>query len=367
MRDAKELLVASKQYAHEDRGMSWWCLTSTFACLGVLLSLACLDLPLVLRVPASVATGLVMIRIFILYHDYHHNAILSGSRLAGLILNTYGIFTLNPPGIWNRSHDHHHKNNSIMFGASIGSYPVMTIDQYDSASTSERISYIISRHPLTIALGYLTVFFYGMTVRSFIFNPRRHVDSAVSVVAHLSLLAFAWYAGGWQVATFAVLLPCAIASAGGAYLFYAQHNFPGVKYRDRDEWSYVFAALHSSSYIKMSPVMHWFTGNIGYHHIHHLNARIPFYRLPEAMAGIEEMQSPTTTSLHPLDIFRCLQLKLWDYENDRLVTFKEAEAVRREFVPKLVKPEDGDDQQAATSPLPADVDVDEQSDTRRFG
>ena len=113
--------------------------------------------------------------------------------------------------------------------------------------------------------------------------------------------------------------------------------------------------------------MHWFTGNIGYHHIHHLNAKIPFYRLPEAMAGIEEMQSPTTTSLHPLDIFRCLQLKLWDYENDRLVTFKEAAAVRREFVPKLVKPEDGADQQATTSPLSADVDVDDHPDTRLFG
>jgi hypothetical protein len=106
-------------------------------------------------------------------------------------------------------------------------------------------------------------------------------------------------------------------------LFYAQHNFPGARFPNRAGWDYVAAALDSSSYLRMNPVMHWLTGNIGYHHVHHLNARIPFYRLPEAMAGIEELQSPGTTSLHPCDIYRCLRLKLWDPERERLVSFQE--------------------------------------------
>jgi omega-6 fatty acid desaturase (delta-12 desaturase) len=356
MRDAKELLIASKQYAHEIRATSWWCLISTFCILGVLLTAACLDLPLVIRIPASIATGLVMIRVFILYHDYHHGTILSGSRVAGLILNTYGIFTLSPPSIWKRSHDHHHKNNSIILGASIGSYPVMSIDAYATASFWQRVGYSISRHPVTIALGYLTVFFYGMCVRSLIFNPRRHFDSAVSIVAHSCLLATAAMAG-WEVALFAVVLPCVIASGAGAYLFYAQHNYPDVKYRDREQWSYVFAALYSSSYIKMSPLMHWFTGNIGYHHIHHLNARIPFYRLPEAMAGIEEMQSPGTTSLHPLDIARCFRLKLWDAEEDRLVSYKEAAAIMATVASKIAALDADGEQKMIAGTINPDLDA----------
>jgi omega-6 fatty acid desaturase (delta-12 desaturase) len=121
-----------------------------------------------------------------------------------------------------------------------------------------------------------------------------------------------------------VVIPFTIASAMGAYLFYAQHNFPGVQFRSREEWNYVFAALQSSSYIRMSRLMSWFTGNIGYHHVHHLNALIPFYRLPEAMAALEELQTPLTTSLRPRDVFNCLRLKLWETDTDTLVPLRRA-------------------------------------------
>jgi len=121
-----------------------------------------------------------------------------------------------------------------------------------------------------------------------------------------------------------LLMPMAIITCLGSYLFYAQHNFPGVIRRDGSDWDHVHAALCSSSYMKMGPVMNWFTGNIGYHHVHHLNAKIPFYRLPEAMAGLEELQTPVVTTLTLRDIVGCLRLKLWDPEQSRLVTFREA-------------------------------------------
>ena len=84
------------------------------------------------------------------------------------------------------------------------------------------------------------------------------------------------------------------------------------------------AALHSSSFIKMGPIMRWLTGNIGFHHVHHLNARIPFYRLPEAMAALDELQSPGSTSLWPRDVVSCFRLKLWDIKQERFVPFKSA-------------------------------------------
>ncbi|MDH4054761.1 MAG: fatty acid desaturase, partial [Gammaproteobacteria bacterium] len=91
-----------------------------------------------------------------------------------------------------------------------------------------------------------------------------------------------------------------------------------------DEWSYPDAAMESSSYLKLNRVMQWFTGNIGFHHIHHLNVRIPFYRLPEAMAAIPELQSPITTTLKPRDILDCFRCCLWDEERQKVVSYREA-------------------------------------------
>jgi len=107
----------------------------------------------------------------------------------------------------------------------------------------------------------------------------------------------------------------------GSYLFYAQHNFPAARYQEGGAFDFVEAALTSSSYIPMNPLMRWFTANIGYHHVHHLNAHIPFYRLPEAMAKLPELQSPAMTYLWPTEIYRCLRLKLWDPEKQRLVRY----------------------------------------------
>jgi omega-6 fatty acid desaturase (delta-12 desaturase) len=108
----------------------------------------------------------------------------------------------------------------------------------------------------------------------------------------------------------------------GAYLFYAQHNFPGVTFREKDAWCYEEAAMASSSYMVMNPFWRWVTANIGYHHIHHINSRIPFYRLPEAMASIPQLKEAKTTTLNPLDIMACFRLKVWDPTTNSMVGLK---------------------------------------------
>jgi omega-6 fatty acid desaturase (delta-12 desaturase) len=112
------------------------------------------------------------------------------------------------------------------------------------------------------------------------------------------------YFFGWPALLLVQVIPHFIASAIGTYLFYAQHNFPGVSFNDNAGWTYEKAAMESSGYIKTGPLWAWFTANIGYHHIHHLNARIPFYRLPEVFTKIPELNTPKTTSLHP-GVLRC--------------------------------------------------------------
>ena len=144
------------------------------------------------------------------------------------------------------------------------------------------------------------------------------------MLAHGGLVAVLWGFAGFDVLLFAFLLPYAIASAAGAYLFFAQHNFPGMRIVPVEEWTHYRGALESSSVMKLGPIMRWFTGNIGYHHVHHLNSLIPFYRLPEAMAAIPELQQPIATSLRPRDVFACLRLNLWDPRNQKLVSYREA-------------------------------------------
>ncbi len=320
----RQLLIDSRRYACEQRGRSWWHFGTTLVALAAAVWVAGVVEPMWLRLLGSLLTGLILVRVFIVYHDYQHQAMFKDSRLAKLLLSIYGYIMLTPPSVWKRSHDHHHRHNSKLFGASIGSFPIMTTETYAAASPREQLEYRIARSPWVIVLGYLTVFAFGMCIRPLLMDARRHLDAPLALGTHAGLIALLWLLADWQTAILVLVLPTWIASTAGAYLFYIQHNFPDAKIRRCEEWSYTKAALRSSSYLELGPVLHWLTGNIGYHHVHHLNAKIPFYRLPEAMAGLSSLQSPGRTSLRIKDIVGCLRLKLWDTQLDRFVSFAEA-------------------------------------------
>lgn len=322
MRTGRELILATKPFAKEDRNKSWMLLLSTLLFLIIALA-ATVVLPyLLLKIAFSILAGLLMVRMFIIYHDYQHHAILHRSVPADIIMSLYGLYVLVPPSIWKRSHDYHHNHNSKLFSASIGSYPIATKEKFLSMTKGERRMYLFIRHPFTIIMGYFTMFIYGMCISSFVSSPRKHYDSLIALVAHGFITYFAITMFGWQMWLLTIFIPIFIASAMGAYLFYAQHNFPATSFSDKGEWKYEMAALESSSYMVMNPFMQYMTGNIGFHHIHHLNSRIPFYRLPEVMNTITELQA-AKTSLKIKEIIACFKLKVWDPERKRMIGFKE--------------------------------------------
>lgn len=263
--------------------------------------------------------ALIFVRLFVIFHDQQHRAILPKSRLADFYMRLYGMLVLCPSSIWRSSHDHHHAHNSQLRGAYIGSYPIMTKEQYRKSSAGERFRYLFVRHPLTILSGYFSVFFLGMVVLPLLRSPRKHYDCLLSLVLHVGLIVMLVVVFGWLTMLLTLILPLFIGCAIGTYLFYAQHNFPDVVFKDKAGWTFEGAALESSSYLKTNALMAWFTGNIGYHHVHHLNHRIPFYRLPEAYRAIPELHQVKTTSLHPREIWRCLKLKVWCVETQRMV------------------------------------------------
>jgi omega-6 fatty acid desaturase (delta-12 desaturase) len=319
MRTGKELVLATKPYAVDSTARSWWHVLSTGTLLVMAIAGTLWSFPLAGRIACSVLAGLLILRLFVIYHDQQHHAILSHSRLAEVLMRVFGILSLSPSSIWRSSHNYHHHHNSKLRSSHIGSFPIMTKAQYLKSSRASRFRYLFMRHPMTILFGYVFVFFYGMCVYPFVNNLRQHYDCLIAVVVHLAIAVAVTYYFGWVALFLTQVLPHFVASAIGTYLFYAQHNFPTVTFFDRAGWAYEKAALESSSYMKTGPVMAWFTANIGYHHIHHLNARIPFYRLPEAKRKIVELTAPKTTSLNPIEIFRCLRLKVWDVESQRMV------------------------------------------------
>jgi omega-6 fatty acid desaturase (delta-12 desaturase) len=246
--------------------------------------------------------------------------------VAWILFRIYGALSLTPPRSWKKSHNYHHGHVGQITTESVGAFPIMTTEMWHEASRAERISYRAIRHPLAILFGYVTVFMINVCLLPLLKNPARHWDSTLALLAHGALITLLWVFGGFDVVFFVVLLPMFIASALGSYLFFAQHSFEGMHIMSPGDWTLNEAAMESSSFMRLSKPMHWFTGNIGFHHVHHLNVRIPFYRLPEAMDAIPELQSPTTTSLALRDIVRCFRSCLWDEDRQRMVSYREAYA-----------------------------------------
>ncbi len=313
------MVSATKQFARDDPRKSWWHVLSALALFGAAIAGTSWHLPLLVRIPSCLLAGFVLMRLFVIYHDQQHHAILSRSRPAEMLMKVFGILALTPSSVWRSSHNHHHKHNSKLRGSDIGSYPIMTKDQFVKSSRLQRFAYLFVRHPLTILFGYLVMFLFGMCLNPLINYPRRHLDCLAALVIHFAIGAALIVYGGWTALLLSLVIPFMITYAVASYFFYAQHNFPGVSFSDQGGWTYEKAALESSSFMRTGPVMGWFTANISYHHIHHLNARIPFYRLPEVMRRIPGLQNPKTTSLSFADIRECLSLKVWDVENQRMV------------------------------------------------
>lgn len=323
MRTGKALILATKPYTVDSSVRSWWCILSTTFLLVGTTAGTIWNFHLMGRVICSIFTGLLVLRLFVIYHDQRHHAILHHSRLAGGLMKLFGILYLSPNSIWQSSHNHHHSHNSRLRGSHIGSFPIMTVTQYLRSSKAKRFNYLFLRHPLTIIFGYIFMFLYGMCLVPFITKPRQHVDCLFALLLHLAISVSIVYFLSWGALLLTQVIPCFIAYGIGSYLCYAQHNFPGVLFYDKARWTHDRAALESSSFLKTGLFMGWFTANIGYHHIHHLNARIPFYRLPEVINAIPELTISTTTSLHPLEIVRCLRLKLWDVEQKQMVSLRD--------------------------------------------
>src|SRR5579862_5331177 len=212
----KNLILATKPYAQENRRKSWAYALSTFALLLLFLAATLLSHNLYIKIPCSIISGLLIVRFFVIYHDYEHHSILQNSFAAKILMAVFGIYILAPESIWKRSHDYHHNHNSKLFTADIGSFPIVTKKQFQSMSKKDRMVYLAIRHPLNILFGYITIFIVGMCARSFISSPKKHYDSLIAIFIHIvgSILVIHYF--GWLSWLLFVVVPLFIACGFGS-------------------------------------------------------------------------------------------------------------------------------------------------------
>lgn len=271
-----------------------------------------------------------LVRIFIIQHDCGHGSFFRGHRANDSLGFACSLLTLTPYASWRRQHAGHHgiwnDLDRRQSGADIYS-SCLTVTEYRVLSPLRRWSYRFTRHPFVANLLLPPLVFLGLYRVPFD-TPRawRHERRAVYFTNAALIAMFGGLGlllGFDEVA--AVQLPVLVlASIVGVWLFSIQHRGNGTRWTRHEDWNSVSAALGSSNYLRLPSLLQWFTGNIGYHHVHHLNPRIPNYRLQECHEAIPALRDAPTLSLR--DGLRALGFVLWDEERDRMVTINEAHA-----------------------------------------
>jgi len=273
----------------------------------------------------SALNGMFLLRLFCIQHDCGHGSFFSNRDVSDWVGRGLGIVTLTPYDVWRHSHSIHHSHAGDLAHRGIGDIMTLTTEEYHQRTPFGRWLYRLYRHPVVLfGLGPTYIFILQNRLPvGFMDQGSKFWVSAMGTNVGIAVLmgAIAFF-GGWQ-ALFLVFLPTILIAASiGMWLFYIQHQFEDTHWDQHDDWSLHEAALHGSSHYDLPPILRWFSANIGIHHVHHLYARIPFYRLPEVLRDHEELKDMGRMTL--LESLKCAKLDLWDAGSRRLVSFKEA-------------------------------------------
>jgi len=290
-----------------------------------------------LTLALALPTGALLVRVFIVQHDCGHGSFFASRRANRLIGRLCSLCTLTPYANWARQHGQHHANwNNLDLTASGSDIysACLTVREYLALSSWRRLIYRLPRHPL-IANLLLPPLVFVLLYRPPFDTPRDWSAERRSVYwTNAALLAlFGTLAGllGWRTVLLVHLPVMVVASILGVWLFSLQHRFETARWVVKGKWHFVDAALEGSSWLRLPRILHWLTGNIGFHHIHHLNSRVPNYRLSDAHEAVHALRP-----VLPLDLrggLAAARLTLWDERRGRLVRFCDASKQERLGIP----------------------------------
>jgi len=279
---------------------------------------------LLLTIPAA---GF-LVRLFMLQHDCGHGSLFARRGVNDWTGRLISILTLAPYDYWRRSHAIHHSTTGNLDQRGIGDITTLTVAEYQSLPWHGRLGYRFYRNPL-VMFGFGPAWLFLCQYRLPVGLMRAGAEPWVSTMAtNLGVAAIAAaliWVFGWSV-FLAVQVPIILmAATAGVWLFYVQHQFEETHWSEGDDWNFHTAAVHGSSFYDLPPVVRWFTGNIGIHHVHHLASKIPFYRLPEVLRDIPELRDIGRITFW--QSISCIPLVLWDGQAKRLVSFRNARRI----------------------------------------
>jgi omega-6 fatty acid desaturase (delta-12 desaturase) len=294
-------------------------------------SYAALQVSWLLALGLTVPAAGLMIRIFIIQHDCGHGSFFRSARAnrwAGVLCS---LFTFTPYESWRRQHAGHHAhwNNLDRRGSGLDIYSdCRTVREYRQMSPTRRLAYRLVRHPIVAHLIFPPLIFLVLYRTPFDTPGGWRAERRSIQDTNLAILVGAVGAGallGFGPLVLIELTTLLMASIGGVWLFALQHKFEGAQWARQAEWGHARASLDGTSCLRLPRLLQWFTGNIGFHHIHHLNPRVPNYRLQEACEAMPRLRAGTTLGF--LAGLRAVRYVLWDEDQAKLVRFRDLAGV----------------------------------------
>jgi len=277
-----------------------------------------------LTLPLALLAAGFLVRIFIIAHDCGHGSFLRSRRASTVLGSISAAMAFTPYGSWRYQHAIHHASAGNLDGRDIGDIWTMTAREYSSASRFRRLQYRFYRNPFVLL--FIGPLFQFLVANRFHRPSATRVERASIIQTNVAIAAVFVVASltiGIKAYVLIQLPVMAFAATFGVLLFYLQHQFEGVYWEREESWDYARQALEGSSYFKLPRILQWFSGNIGFHHVHHLSPRIPNYFLEKCHNEQELFRS--VKPLTPSDALTSLRFRLWDEDRRRLITFGEIE------------------------------------------
>jgi acyl-lipid omega-6 desaturase (Delta-12 desaturase) len=284
-----------------------------------------LDVSYLLVLAIAVPAGGFLLRTFIVFHDCSHGSFLPSRRANTWVGIACGLLVYSPFHSWRHEHAVHHATAGDLDRRGMGDVDTLTVAEYAARSWPQRLGYRLMRNPVVLlGLGPIWALMLEPRLVPGWARARFGVKIIATDLALAAIVVGLCALVGWRAVLLVQLPPAMLAGAAGVWLFYVQHQFDDVYWERKDNWSFVESALSGSSHLKLPTILRFFTGNIGLHHVHHLNPRIPNYNLQRAHDENPAFHDVPTLTLW--DGLRVLRLKLYDEERGRLVTFADARA-----------------------------------------
>lgn len=272
----------------------------------------------------SLLAAAFQVRIFILFHDCCHGSFFASPRANRILGYVSGILTFTPFEQWRRSHAAHHDTVGDLDRRGVGDIWTLTVDEFLAAPRWKRLAYRIVRNPFVILLvGTLIVFVISQRYFHKIDRKRERLSVIFTDIAIAVIIVVASMAFGLRTYVLIQLPITLIAGAAGLWLFYVQHQFEGVYWARHEVWDRMKAALEGSSFYKLPKMFQWFTGSIGFHHVHHVQQRIPNYNLEQCYNDVPALQAVRPLTFR--NSLKCARLHLWNERNKKLTGYRSLE------------------------------------------